>query len=131
MTRKWWCGDRQEAYPIRRGYKVMSPRAFAIVLGVVMILGGLTLGAERFSASADGIPAQCVSVFDGGGTVSYDNRAVLDKDFSGQWHLDTPLVNACDAERNQYHLLTWLLVGAGVVLTAGGALVVRTKTEGK
>jgi hypothetical protein len=114
----------------------MSPRAFAIILGVVMILGGLALGAERFSASADGIPAQCISVFDGGkggGALSYDTSAVLAKKFSGEWRSsgDTPLDNACDAERNQYRLFRWLLVGGGVVLTAGGALVVRAKAEGK
>jgi hypothetical protein len=113
----------------------MSPRAFAISLGVVLILGGLLLGAERFSASADGIPAQCVSVFDGGkggGAYTYDNSAVLAKKFSGQWRSsgDTPLDNACDAERNQYRLLTWLLVGGGLVLTAGGALVRPAKREG-
>jgi hypothetical protein len=114
----------------------MSPRAFAIILGVVMILGGLTLGAERFSASADSIPAQCISVFDGGkggGALSYDTSAVLAKQFSGEWRSsgDTPLDNACDAERNQYRLFTWLLVGAGVVLTAGGVFIWPTKTEGK
>jgi hypothetical protein len=109
----------------------MSPRAFAISLGVLLILGGLLLGAERFSASADGVPTKCSSVFDGGGAFGYDNSAVWDMDSSHQWHGDTPLVNACDAKRDQYRLFTWLLVGGGVVLTAGGALVVRAKTERK
>lgn len=114
----------------------MSIRAFAVVLGVVMILGGLTLGAERFSAHADGISAQCISVFDGGkggGALAYDGPAVLTKKFSGEWRSsgDTPLDTACDAERNQYRLFTWLLVGAGAVLTAGGLFIWPTKTEGK
>jgi hypothetical protein len=114
----------------------MSPRAFAISLGVVMILGGLLLGAERFSASADGIPTKCVSVFDGGkggGAFEYDNNVVLPKKMFGSWRDsgDAPLDNACDTERNQYRAFTWLLVGGGVVLTAGGAFVVRTKTAGK
>jgi hypothetical protein len=68
-----------------------------------------------------------------GGAYAYDTSAVFEKKISGDWRSsgDTPLDNACNAERNQYRLFTWLLVGGGVVLTAGGALVVRAKAEGK
>ena len=97
--------------------------SFAVVVGIVLVLVGLLVGADRFSASADGIKAQCTSVFDAGkgrSIVSYDNGSGTGQ---GLFPPLAPLVNACDSKRNQMRLFTWLLVGAGVVLTAGGVLI--------
>lgn len=118
----------------------MSPRIFAVVLGVGLVLAGLLLGADRFEVSSDGDTGQCSSVFSGakgdiGDAAAAQQKRQLDalRDTVagvGPTYHGSMFADRCDAKRDQRGLFTWLLVGGGALLVAGGVLI-RTKTERK
>lgn len=114
----------------------MSINKFAIGLGIALVLFGLLVGADRFSVTSDGDTGTCSSYFSGptgdiGDALAAEQKRQLDELGTGQrYHGSTTFADQCDSKRDQRGLFTWLLIGGGGVLVAGGALVRPAKREG-
>lgn len=94
----------------------MSPRLFAIVAGIALIIAGIVVAVIPGSVSvtqANPLTPGVIKVIDAEcGTTSVPLGAKL-----------TDVQVACDAQSS---VVQWLLIGLGVVLVAGGALI-RTR----
>ena len=113
----------------------ISINKFAIGLGIALVLVGLLVGADRFFVTSDGDTGTCSSYFSG---PKGDIGDALDAEQNGNrtsWEpgsapRSTTFAEQCDSKRDQRGLFTWLLIGGGGVLVAGGALVRPAKREG-
>ena len=114
----------------------MSINKFAIGLGIALVLVGLLVGADRFFVTSDGDTGTCSSYFSGpkgdiGDALDAEQKRQQDELGTGQrYHGSTTFAEQCDSKRDQRGLFTWLLIGGGGVLVAGGALVRPAKREG-
>lgn len=107
----------------------MSPRAFAVALGIVAIAVGLFLGLRGHSVPGfSGDPIACGSAFspDRSGASQADGAEGLYVAQTQNRLTDsTKYTASCDAARGS-SAVPWALIAAGAVLAIGG-LVVRTK----
>jgi hypothetical protein len=112
----------------------MSINKFAIGLGIALVLVGLLAGSDRFSVTSDGDTGTCSSYFSGPkrdiGDALAEQKRQLDELGTGRRYHGSTFADQCDSKRDQRGLFTWLLVGGGVVLVTGGALVRPAKREG-
>ena len=106
----------------------MSYRGFAIGLGVVLVfIGVVVIGNARFSIHAGGDTGTCASYFNGpsgdiGNADALQQKLSLDG-LVGKHYTGLSVDDLCNNERDQRGTWTWVLVGVGLALVAGGLFV--------
>jgi hypothetical protein len=110
----------------------MSIRGFVIGLGVVLVfIGVVVIGNARFEIHAGGDTGMCTSYFNGPSGDVGNADALQQKlslgELAGKRYTGPSVDDLCNNERDQRGTWTWVLVGVGVVLAAGGVLIRPTK----
>jgi hypothetical protein len=112
----------------------MSPKAFAGLIGAVMVVAALFFGYNRPTVQEAGKSAACSSYIDNFGGLGGHAYAYQQDQLSGiaatMGGTKTNLVAKCEAKTGTNTVLFWGLGSVGLVLLAGALLIRQRKPEG-